>query len=327
MLAETVRLGAVMNRTILLQDIAEGAHHSGRDFGATIRPDRVALCGMRVAGSLPSGLHLHTLDAAAATDFETRILRAPGVVVHLILSGRAEAFIGRHPLRLGRAEGAPVRMAFYALRHAAPFLRRARAGDGLRKVSIDIGWDWLVARGVSPDMVLGAKDFRHEDWPASAAEVAMAEGILALERHEGAATLQREALVFGLVAGWLDHVLAGASALRPPEIERLRRIEDSALLPGPVPALAEIAARAGLSLSSMQRLFQRAHGTSAKDRIRALRLERAEAALRAGDSVAQAAHVAGFVSVESFATAFKRHRGLSPSALIGAGAARSGQSG
>ncbi|MFD2175800.1 helix-turn-helix transcriptional regulator [Rhodobacter lacus] len=315
-----------MNQPILLQDIAAGAHHAGREFGATIRADRVALCGVREAGRLPSGLHLHTLDAAAATDFETRILRAPAVVVHLILAGRAEAFIGRQPLRLARVEGAPVRMAFYALRHAAPFRRRARAGEALRKVSIDIGWEWLAARGVSQDMVLEARDFRHEDWPASAAEIAMAEEILALEGQGAACTLRREALVFGLVAGWLEHVLAGASALRPPEMERLRRIEDSALLPGPVPALAEIAAKAGLSLSSMQRLFQRAHGTSAKDRIRRLRLERAEAALRAGESVAQAAHVAGFVSVESFATAFKRHRGLCPSALICAGAGRSGQS-
>ena len=308
-----------MTRPILLQDIAARAHHAGRDFGATIRPERVALRGVRVADCLPSGLHLHSLDAAAVTDFETRILRAPGVVVHVILAGSAEAFIGPHPLRLGRAGETPVRMAFYALRHAAPFLRRARAGSHLRKVSIGIGWDWLAARGVSEDMVLGAADFRQEDWPASTAEITMARDILALEVKGDGLPLQREALAFGLVAGVIAHLLAGTSPLRPAERDRLRRIEDSALHPGPVPALAEMAAMAGLSLSSLQRLFQRAYGTSAKDRIRTLRLERAEAALRAGGSVAQAAHVAGFVSVESFATAFKRCRGVCPSALIGSG--------
>ena len=316
-----------MNRPILLQDIAAGAHLSGEDFGATIRPERVALCGVRVAGALPSGLRLHTLDAAAATDFETRILRAPGVVVHVILSGTAEAYIGPHRLRLGRVGDAPVRLAFYALRHDAPFLRRARAGAHLRKVSIDIGWDWLAERGISAEMVLGAADFCQQDWPASAAEIAMAEQLLALDEAGAgglppSAMVTREAMVFGLVAGLIERLSRAASPLRPAESDRLRRLEERALRPGPVPDLAQIAQEAGLSLSSLQRLFRRAHGTSAKERIRALRMERAEAALRAGASVAEAAHVAGFVSVESFSTAFKRHRGLSPSAVIPSGPPR-----
>ena len=148
----------------------------------------------------------------------------------------------------------------------------------------------------------------------------MATELLALDRRaaEGGAVcvLAREALVFGLVSGLIARLAAGAHPLRPAERERLQRLEDRALRPGPVPDLAQIASEAGLSLSSLQRLFHRAYGTSAKDRIRSQRMARAEAALRAGSSVAEAAHVAGFVSVESFSTAFKRHCGVPPSALL-----------
>ncbi|ADE83877.1 helix-turn-helix transcriptional regulator [Rhodobacter capsulatus] len=306
-----------MTRSILLQDIAASAHLSGVDFGATIRPERVALEGRRAAGALPSGLRLHTLDAQAATDFETRILRAPGVVLHLILAGSAEAFIGPHRLRLERRAEEPVRMAFYALGAAAPFLRRARAGDHLRKVSIDIGWDWLAARGIPPERVLDGAAFRHETWPATAAESVLAEELVALDRAgaDPCTLLLREARAFGLVAGLMTRLTAAPGALRPAETERLRRLEERALQPGPMPDLAQIAEEAGMSLSSLQRLFRRAYGLSAKARIRDLRLRRAEAALRGGASVRAAAHLAGFVSVESFATAFRRQFGLPPSAL------------
>lgn len=311
-----------MTRSILLQDIAAGAHLSGAEFGATIRPERVALQGMRIAGHLPSGLRLHTLDAKAATDFETRILRAPGVVLHLILAGSAEAFIGPHRLRLERRAEDPARLAFYALGAAAPFLRRARAGDHLRKVSIDIGWDWLAARGIPAEQVLAGANFRHETWPATAAETAMAEELVALDLPGGpedpCRLLLREARVFGLVAGLMTRLTAAPGALRPAETERLRRLEDRALRPGPMPDLAQIAEEAGMSLSSLQRLFQRAYGLSAKARIRGLRLRRAEAALRGGASVREAAHLAGFVSVESFATAFRREFGLPPSLVSAA---------
>ncbi|SOC11610.1 helix-turn-helix transcriptional regulator [Rhodobacter maris] len=308
-----------MTKPILLGDIAAGAHHSGVDFGATIRPERVALEGRRRAGEIASGLRLHTLDAVAATDFETRLMRTAGLVLHLVLAGEVEAFIGPHPLRLTRQGDAPVRIAFYALAAPAPFRRRARAGSLLRKVSIDLSWDWLAARGVHVETVLDGAAFRHEDWPATAAEIGMAERLLALDRAEPGpqAALAREALALTLVAGLAERLLSAPGALRPSERDRLSRIEAAALRPGPVPDLAQIAATAGLSLSSLQRLFQRAYGVSAKERLRSLRMERAATALREGVAVAQAAEVAGFVSVESFATAFRRRYGIAPSSVLG----------
>ena len=68
-----------------------------------------------------------------------------------------------------------------------------------------------------------------------------------------------------------------------------------------------------MSVSSARRLFARAYNCTITARMRALRMEQALVGLRAGDTVAEAARLAGFASPESFATAFKQHYGASPS--------------
>ncbi|WP_444430039.1 helix-turn-helix domain-containing protein [Rhodobacter capsulatus] len=306
-----------MTRSILLQDIAASAHLSGVDFGATIRPERVALEGRRAAGALPSGLRLHTLDAQAATDFETRILRAPGVVLHLILAGSAEAFIGPHRLRLERRAEEPVRMAFtrWARRRRSCAGRgRGSPAQGQHRHRLGLaGGARHPARTGSGRRRLSARDLARDGGRKRA-------GRRAWWRWTGRGRSLHPVAARGAglrpcrgVDDAADRRPPGA--LRPAETERLRRLEERALQPGPMPDLAQIAEEAGMSLSSLQRLFRRAYGLSAKARIRDLRLRRAEAALRGGASVRAAAHLAGFVSVESFATAFRRQFGLPPSAL------------
>lgn len=308
---------------ILLSDIAAHVADTGAEFGATIRPEAVALHGLRRVGAMPPGLMLHTLDARAATDFETRARRAPGLVLHLVLAGAVEARIGAEALRLGCPPGGPARLAYYALAAEAPFWRRARAGEHLRKVSVAVDWDWLGARGVAREAVLAGRSFVQGDWPASPEEVALAERLVALDRAGAAGggvagqQIAREAATVALVARLIGRLLApGAGAgLSPAEAERIGRIEAFAARPGPLPPLSEMAEAAGLSLSSARRLFRRAYGLSIGARLWDLRMARAEAALARGARVAGAAHLAGYASAESFATAFKRKFGLSPSEL------------
>ncbi|MBD3788175.1 MAG: helix-turn-helix transcriptional regulator [Sphingomonadales bacterium] len=187
-----------------------------------------------------------------------------------------------------------------------------------------VGWDWLAARGVAREAVLGGRGFVQGDWPASPEEVALAEQLVALDRGGPAAggaaagqQIAREAAVLALVARLVGRLLApsAGAGLSPAEAERLGRIEAFAARPGPLPPLAEMAGAAGLSLSSARRLFRRAYGLSIGARLSDLRMAQAEAALARGARVAEAAHLAGFASAESFATAFKRKFGLSPSEL------------
>jgi AraC family transcriptional regulator of adaptative response/methylated-DNA-[protein]-cysteine methyltransferase len=78
-------------------------------------------------------------------------------------------------------------------------------------------------------------------------------------------------------------------------------------------ALAGLAADAGYSVSHFQRLFTRMTGLSPATYSRALRLERAQVALSAGESVTNAVYQAGYSAPSRFYAASER-LGMAPSA-------------
>ena len=85
-----------------------------------------------------------------------------------------------------------------------------------------------------------------------------------------------------------------------------------------VPALAGLAADAGYSVSHFQRLFTRLTGLSPAAYSRALRLERAQAALSSGESVTGAIYEAGYSAPSRFYDASKG-QGMAPSAWANGG--------
>ena len=74
-----------------------------------------------------------------------------------------------------------------------------------------------------------------------------------------------------------------------------------------------IARKMGTSLSSLKRLFARYSGLGVMSYLRHLRLSRAAGMLADGYSVKEAAAAAGFSSLPTFCTAFRRMNGVSPS--------------
>lgn len=85
------------------------------------------------------------------------------------------------------------------------------------------------------------------------------------------------------------------------------------------PSLARLAEATGYSPAHLQRLFTRATGLSPAAYARALRRERAEAALSHGASVTAAIYDAGFSAPSRFYAAME-HRGMIPSARAKGGA-------
>ncbi|UUP18447.1 Exoenzyme S synthesis regulatory protein ExsA [Nitratireductor thuwali] len=80
------------------------------------------------------------------------------------------------------------------------------------------------------------------------------------------------------------------------------------------PSVEAIAREAGMSPSSLQRLFRTAYGISVVEQIRRAKLEFARDALAAGEyTIKEAAFMSGYSSAANFATAFKRHFGGPPS--------------
>lgn len=309
--------GMTTHQPIRLRDIAALAHLSGENFGADIREDRIALRGRRSQQAVPAGLVVHTTDATAETDFETRVMRPPGFVLHLVLDGPVHAWIDDVPIRIGRDDGAPVRIGYSATGRPLPFHRRASAGEYLRKVNIGLTWDWLGARGFSASDILQGNAQVQRHWTATPGEAALGETLVGLDARqaEPSVGLRREALALALVSWLLDRLSCRDGGLRPDEADRLARMEAFAAAPGPIPDLDAIAGAGRMSLSSARRLFQKAHGTPIRARIRELRLLAAYEGLRRGGAIAEVAHDAGYVSPESFATAFGRRFGTSPSQL------------
>lgn len=303
---------------IRMGDIAEIAHLSGAGFGASKPEKALVLKGERQMLALASGIRVHTLDARAEVDFETRLTRAANFTVHLVLEGPLRASLGGVALDLCRAPGMPVRLGFSALAAPGAFHRLARRGDYLRKVNVAVGWDWLAARGITPGMILGGRAMAQDQWIATPEEIALGEALLAQAQAPAdswSLPVARDALALALLGRVLARLEQAGQALAPRERERLARMEAFAARPGPVPTLEAIAAEGGMSLSSMQRLFQRAHGEPARARVRRLRLNRAAERLRQGESVGACAAAAGYVTPEAFATAFRRAFGTHPSSL------------
>lgn len=306
-----------MNR-ITLADIDRGLRSGIEDFATTLPPERVVLSGARVGTSLPSGLCINLQDTFVEASFETRLIRPANVALHLMLEGSVSAWLDGAPLTFGRAPGRPPQIVFSALDRPAAFHRRFEHGQHLRKVTVLVSWDWLAERGISRQAFMQGGPRRDDRWPALPQDIADAEALLAGGAENGALQIfEREAFAMRLVSRAMARLAPGQTGLRGHERDKLARMEALAARPGPLPALAEIAAAGGVSQSTMRRLFRRAHGAPVLTRLRALRMERAAEALDTGATVAEAARLAGYESAPAFATAFRQTMGTSPSRYAG----------
>ncbi|MDK3017475.1 helix-turn-helix transcriptional regulator [Pseudodonghicola flavimaris] len=301
---------------ISLGQIERSLPPASRDFGATLPPESIVLSGGRIGSSTPSGLVVNLQATRGESDFETRTTRPANVVLHMVLEGGVDTWLGAQPMPLGRPPREPVRVVMSALAQPMDFRRRVRRGQHLRKLTVVLSWDWLEARGVQRAQLLQGQRHRSDSWIAAPGDVARAEALLAAP--DGAPpgpllTLEKEALAMSLVRHAMELLLAGRDRLKPQDREKLSRMEALATRPGPLPALEDLAAAGGVSLSTMRRLFRRAYDQPVQERLRALRMDRAADALRAGAPVAEAARLAGYERTTAFATAFRQRMGTSPS--------------
>ncbi|KAA0111469.1 GlxA family transcriptional regulator [Mycolicibacterium sp. P1-5] len=84
--------------------------------------------------------------------------------------------------------------------------------------------------------------------------------------------------------------------------------------PGADHSVKSLALRASLSTRQLTRLFRSELGTTPAEYVEMVRLDAARAALDAGRTVSETAHLAGFGSTETLRRAFVEHLGVSPKA-------------
>ena len=273
---------------------------------------------------LRPGLLLHWNDAREETDLIAQTVFDAGLRIVLLLEGAVDVSFGPRQVALSSARGGASAM-LVAMTEPEQFTRRARRGVYSRRISLDLGPDWLAQAGAASGEL---EHFMrcHLDtrrWQVSPRAAAIAEQIVRPPQLEPLLQniyLESRALELAGEALASFHPRASTppaatpGALRPREYQRLRELHaflGSGLADGL--SLDEIARHAGVNANTLQRQFRAAFGTTVFDHLRECRLLRARHALEHdGLTVGQAARVAGYTSAANFATAYRRRFGLPP---------------
>ena len=282
---------------------------------------------------LRPGLSLYASDVCDQQDMDVSTALPAGLLLVLPLAGEADVSYGERRFQLGPQRRSDQALLYeglaITLSEPEAFTRRLRRGARRRVVSLALGQRWLddSADALAPHPRLS--HFRHthlaaQRWRMSPRLLALAGDLLDM-RAPGAPlmSLYLESRCLEIVAEGLGAVSgeepAGAASLRPREQRRLAQLReflDSG--EGDGHSLEALAARIGMSASTLQRYFRAYTGMSvfAYQRRRLLQLARV-AIERDGVSVGEAAHLAGYTSAANFATAFRRQFGTPPGRLRG----------
>jgi|AGTN01.1.fsa_nt_gi AraC-type DNA-binding domain-containing proteins len=298
---------------VVAPDPVSGALVSGRHGSCVLRP----------------GLRLHFSDAVDLCDLVVRNELEPGLTVTVLLELGTDvrASLGGQSLipEGGVSKNRPM-VVVTAHPSAELFERRGRDGGRVRKVSLMLSREWLADSGLDHNGAdfhvrrFAGTHMAQQAWAAGSTLAHLAEGILRTPSGiDPLQALRLESRAVELVAETFAALMqrprrdsGGSPASR--DLRRLERVEDylAASDAASVP-LDELARVAGISVSTLQRLFQSVHGMSAFEFIRRRNLERARAALlHRGVSVKEAAYLAGYSSPANFSTAFRHHFGQPP---------------
>ncbi|TPW31526.1 helix-turn-helix transcriptional regulator [Martelella alba] len=280
---------------------------------------------------LRDGLSVLHSDTLSLCEMETECELPPHLSIKLFFAGNVEAKLADHKLPMptrpdSRRDWEPVGVVC-AQNEPVRFWRRVKKGDRIRKFNISILPEWLASGDVFRDQsaaAIAAFSQTHlalSRWRPSPAAIAFAEQAMrgpVAEPHLH--RLQVESCVLMIIAEAF-HALGGENLARitrarlsPSESIKLGRAEEMIVEAyGHLPGVEELAAHAGVSANTLQRLFHAAHGMTVFHYMRKTKLEQARILLNRGEvTIAQAAFTAGYSSTANFSTAFRRHFGFPP---------------
>ena len=279
---------------------------------------------------IEEGLVLHYSNAEDLHDLRLEGETGPRLGVFVFLEGQVDASIGsfRIPMPVYDEQArhwSPV-ATFFSQQQNEKFVRQARKGVRLKKVTINISHDWLLTHLDPADPGYGAfKEFvsehlSHLSWTPSAHAIGLAEQIIAAPKKS---SLLHRLYITSRVYGLLEeafqyfserHFEPTAKAVDGQDRQKLQAVEHYLSgQRGHWVTADELARHTGMSQNSLQRLLSRTYGLSTSRFIRRFMLEKAREALeRDALTIAEAAHIAGYSSPANFSTAFKREFGLSP---------------
>jgi len=277
---------------------------------------------------LRAGLSVHTTDAVATEGLVTELFREPSMSAMVFLEGEVDVSLAGQDYSIStRRMGGPVAFVLSCAERDW-FIRRIARGTLVRKVGVTFPPAWLQSLP-EPDAGTVRRLARTHGgsalWRPSKILVDLSEQMMAPPDCLPYLTdMVRESRALDLVAHFLEELGGQADGtarrgITAREASRIRAVCDvleeriDAQTDGAL-SLNAIARGAGMSISTMQRLFRTIHGVPVIEYVRQRRLDRARLLLeRDGISVTEASYQAGYSSPANFSTAFKRAFGVSPS--------------
>ncbi|WP_346911628.1 AraC family transcriptional regulator [uncultured Roseibium sp.] len=282
---------------------------------------------------LQEGLSVHYSNAEDLHDLKIETECGPRLNVAVFLEGAVEAWIGPFRIPMPTLNAAEQRWdpiaTIYAQTQSEKFIRYARRGVCLKKVTISITHAWLNKfAGIGGAEFSNVLSFTkahlaNRTWRPSAHAVGLAEQIVNTRMESDLlSSLYIESRVIGLVEEGFRQLCQPELSqypghLRPQDRQRMQSVEEYLNAhSGRLVTGDELAVGVGLSPNTLHRLLTNAVGLSTSRYIRWYMLEKARTALeRDKVTIAEAAYIAGYSSQANFTTAFKRCFGMTPSAL------------
>lgn len=272
---------------------------------------------------LRDGLELGVLNNVYSEGMAVDTVMEPGLTVYLCFGESADldVSVGGKALPIGRHRGANARPFGFALWRSKPahYLRGAPPGAWTTTIMVLLSPEWFDQTFGRPSTALvpGAREhLAISRWFPSRRLILLATSLFDPEASRGAVSRLRDEIVA------LDLVSEALATLRPPTIREEGQRTDMLLLNkacdlieielGGQLRVEAIASEVGVGIATLRRLFQKAYGCTLSEYIRVRRLDVARNILEEGGAVSAAAAFAGYTSPANFATAFRRHFGITP---------------
>jgi len=277
---------------------------------------------------LRRGLIIHASDVFEEAGFTALSSQDEGLSCIFFLDGDVDVEIGERGFHFQGNGRLREGLLLPSVRPES-FKRRSPGRQRIRHLVISVTPEWLDRDGLAAVDDRGTINsalkahLEARSWQTGRRLSYLVERILRLGGStSGLDQLLVESSAVEVVADALTSATGGDTAssgkpldLSPRDRMRMKRAHDFILENlSTWPSVETIAREAGMSPSSLQRLFKSAYNISVMEQIRRAKLEFARDALASGDcTIQEAAFLAGYTGAANFATAFKRHFGELPS--------------
>ena len=271
------------------------------------------LQGSVITETLPSGMTFHMVDAKAVTDFSFEEELKPNFKIAIMFSSTMDMRFGEQKAKLVSRNHHAKLMNF---KEPELCSMNVKKGEQRTALYLSVTPDWFERHDIDSKPIRQEinKHFSLEDWALPDMYWQQAESILKYNRDDFNCSMARQGFARSLMSTWVDMVSQArptrmrVSDKRSSQFEELMRSDEVLYMD-----FDTISYELGMSTATLQRYSKDVLNMSLSQFLRVRRLEAARKALRYdGASIIEAAFIAGYNHTSNFATAFKRHFGVSP---------------